>query len=1557
MVDWAQFNVKNEGKESVAFEEMIYLLFCTKYGRKEGISGYFNQRGIEKEPIKVNDECIGFQAKFYETKLSDNTPDLKKSIRLAKRDYPNITKIEFYINKEYGQGHKNANNKPVEQDKVEKYAKENGIKIDWYFKGQLDVILFQPENQKIHDKFFGNEKSFLDYIEELNIYSNSLFENIKDNLTLNDNVIKINRDSYINELDEKISENDCLLINGNPGCGKSALAKEFLKQKDCPVLMFKPDDFDVDNIQFFFNRFNLSLNDFREFFKDYDEKFILIDSTELIGTLKNQIVINEFLKLMIQDSWKIIFTSRINYSNSLKLNLKVNFKFKVDGINLKELSIEELNKLFEENNLKLPNNFKFKNSLQNLFYLNAYLSNIDNIDLDNENEIKDVLWDLIIKKSHYEYGNAPNKREECFLKFIEKRSINPYFKFDIDSTCQEILNDFQREGIISDISDRYHFCHDIYEDWGMDRIINKNFNESNGNYEIFIKRINDSIKFKVGYRKWLLYHLNNNYESIVEFLDFVILDGQCEESWIDETIFAVMISNKFELFLKKYKFQIVTDNYILKRILYWLQTIFRKESDSKFSKLIKEHTNNIIYKPYGDYWEKVISFLYDNLEKWNKSQMEIIVPYLLNWNQHYSKGNTTRTSSLIGLKFYENLEENEYYNMDKLKNDCISIVLLGSKEIKNELGDILNKVVLNNWKKSQNPYYMLSTRILSMENYGHICEVLPNEILKLAHLFWICNDESKYYFSEYEESFLVDQNTTSRYFYESPFETPILYLLMYNPEKTVDFIINFVNTSIIHHVENYPVEKDDFYRINEIELEIEGIKNKQYISNSLWQCYRGSGYPVIPTLLKIMHMALEKFLLEECENDNFGDVEKILKTVLLKSKSASLTAVVTSVVLAYPDNFFDIALILFKTLDLFMYDNVRWTQESEAKSLYTIAPINRRFLIQERLDTCNQEFRKMNLEGLIINYQYFRNENIPEEISKCRVETIQKLLDIHMENLNSENITQETLLNYKRLLSRIDRRNLKPIVQETNDGVQIAFENVNEDDDLKEDSENFFNELNYIFKYVDLSKWADAKIDNKPIPKNLLKYDKDINNVLNELNQFIIDLNKNNLKLNIYVDNLPVRVSFCLLKFYSDSLNDDDKDFCKNIIIENICVPLFYENYFYQTSDRLDIGVSTLVYLFDLFPEDRLDLMVILLLILFNDAKIDASNYFSSFSIIALRKLYVQHPNYVNNILCCYSKFKQDFDDVYSKIIKENRNSNINNLFAWAVEKFLDKYEAELEHINDYNEFNFESLNLISANVIFQTIPENSKDELHLELFKFVFQLFANDLFDNDSQLNSSKYYFVRYVFLMRFCNVTLMNKSNLKEYISPFLNQFRISEGTYELFNAFVNVVRNEVIVEFWDIWWIFLEKILENHENIGKYYLEKVLNKFVINYQLENDFDLSEDIIEIEKQFYRRVCNELGKYEFILNSISKIVIKNKFILSGLTWIKIILGKNDFNDIEKGTISNLEHFVKKYVSLNSENIMKDIKIQNDLSLILDFLIKNGSNDAFMLNEWVVSLK
>ena len=56
--------------------------------------------------IVTSNEVIGWQAKFYETKLTDHKKDIIKLIKGSKNDYPNITKIIFYTNKNWGQGKK-----------------------------------------------------------------------------------------------------------------------------------------------------------------------------------------------------------------------------------------------------------------------------------------------------------------------------------------------------------------------------------------------------------------------------------------------------------------------------------------------------------------------------------------------------------------------------------------------------------------------------------------------------------------------------------------------------------------------------------------------------------------------------------------------------------------------------------------------------------------------------------------------------------------------------------------------------------------------------------------------------------------------------------------------------------------------------------------------------------------------------------------------------------------------------------------------------------------------------------------------------------------------------------------------------------------------------------------------------------------------------------------------------------------------------------------------------------------------------------------------------------
>ena len=81
--NWEIFSSKFENKEEI-FEWFSYLLFCREFNLPKGWFGFKNQSAIEKEPIQVNDEFIGFQAKFYTTSLSDHKDDFLEMLVKAR---------------------------------------------------------------------------------------------------------------------------------------------------------------------------------------------------------------------------------------------------------------------------------------------------------------------------------------------------------------------------------------------------------------------------------------------------------------------------------------------------------------------------------------------------------------------------------------------------------------------------------------------------------------------------------------------------------------------------------------------------------------------------------------------------------------------------------------------------------------------------------------------------------------------------------------------------------------------------------------------------------------------------------------------------------------------------------------------------------------------------------------------------------------------------------------------------------------------------------------------------------------------------------------------------------------------------------------------------------------------------------------------------------------------------------------------------------------------------------------------------------------------------------
>lgn len=129
--NWEIFTAKFTDKENT-FEWFAYLLFCREFELPKGWFGFKNQSAIEKEPLKVGDEVIGFQAKFYSSSLSDHKDEFLSMLEKARRDYPELTKILIYTNQAWGQGRdKGKMTLPQALVAIQDKAKKLGIQLEW----------------------------------------------------------------------------------------------------------------------------------------------------------------------------------------------------------------------------------------------------------------------------------------------------------------------------------------------------------------------------------------------------------------------------------------------------------------------------------------------------------------------------------------------------------------------------------------------------------------------------------------------------------------------------------------------------------------------------------------------------------------------------------------------------------------------------------------------------------------------------------------------------------------------------------------------------------------------------------------------------------------------------------------------------------------------------------------------------------------------------------------------------------------------------------------------------------------------------------------------------------------------------------------------------------------------------------------------------------------------------------------------------------------------------------------------------------------------------------
>jgi hypothetical protein len=296
-INWGNFEAKFDERKQAAFERLCYLLFCKEFNKDIGIFRFTNHAGVETDPIKQGTQVIGWQAKFYDTRLSEHTDEFIKSIDTTKVRHPDVNKLIFYTNQDFGQDKKKTD--PKYKTNIEKHAKSRGIDVEWRTNSYFQSPFVCEDNFSIAQHFFSLNKGILDSIAGMSRYTETVLRPIRSDIAFGGKKIKLDRSGVVLGLKEMTSDSAVVILSGVAGVGKTAVIKDFYDsiKSTTSLFVFKATQFkSISHINQLFSDYGeLAATDFINEHNDISSKYVVIDSAERLSEIEDQDVVRSFL--------------------------------------------------------------------------------------------------------------------------------------------------------------------------------------------------------------------------------------------------------------------------------------------------------------------------------------------------------------------------------------------------------------------------------------------------------------------------------------------------------------------------------------------------------------------------------------------------------------------------------------------------------------------------------------------------------------------------------------------------------------------------------------------------------------------------------------------------------------------------------------------------------------------------------------------------------------------------------------------------------------------------------------------------------------------------------------------------------------------------------------------------------------------------------------------------------------------------------------------------------------------------------------------------------------
>jgi len=933
----------------------------------------------------------------------------------------------------------------------------------------INDLLLSKELEVIPLHQIETDEAILDAIEKLDKNSLRVLSRIRSSV----GKVNLPRIKITDEATTLIKNNSLLIFTGKPGTGKSALVKNVLEslKDEYKTLALQGEQLDRASIEQLFSEppfsFTITFDDILNSPAYGKRKILLIDSIEKVLETSNADTILDFFELLSKRTdITLVLTCRSYAVEQLKIRFLRHFP-PFPNFEIPLLDISEINAVAEDYPvlLSLLGNMSLAKVLQTPFNLDkAIILPEDSLksDVDSEAKFNQIMWEYVIEGLDRITDIDQRKlRGEIFMKITLQRTSTMSAYTTIDDAPLKILQSLTADNIIDRepvYKNSYAPAHDIYEDWALTRHIEFNYIKyvsNQVNYHIFYDSLGSTPAVRRAFRIWFSEKIQIISEPINYFLKATLREQKIQKFWKDEILIAIMQSPYSSHFLKENKDFLYLNNFeYFKRIIFLVQVACQKPDFTLLEDLEPEkrielyHNINLI--PYGEGWPHIIEFIYLNLNTL-QTQMKLILFMMLQWEKGFKKRKPfPNEAGHVGkiLVWYYNLftsnitSENDKSNSEDLNNGIILLFSLADV-VKDELKEIIENAFRNE-KNAPNSvvgslYDTIISNVLDGYESKEICKNYPDLVLEIAEEYWFyypptpeeINEMEKHFpFGAHyrsgirsENDFGIKESTSRDYSPGSPYETPILNLLLVSPFKTLNFLLKLFNHAANSYMKSDFGKSNQFLSKADIRSEItvnmpDGRTITQYASPTLWMMFRGT-YTTVPCVLKSTLMALECYLLhigKDLKENSAGNYTEFLKTVwdysfeilISKSNSVMTDAILISVAIEHTDLVGSKILPLLKIKELYNFDLHRCLNETEA-----ISPISHKKHMRLRhlqlQNFQNLKHRSRNIEDLVL------------ELSNGKHKT--NVFDI-IDHFNSENPTDQT---WRFALARIDRRKYKII--------------------------------------------------------------------------------------------------------------------------------------------------------------------------------------------------------------------------------------------------------------------------------------------------------------------------------------------------------------------------------------------------------------------------------------------------------------------------------------------------------------------------------------------------